>query len=642
MTQKNITVLPAKVELSLEERKILNRNLKFIPECNFLRNVTSFESSNDKFKKSLFLSLIFSGKQQKSSPLYFKHNYSFGNLISKFKWMDNSSLLASIVDKFNYNPPRSSLPKQRCNLTVHEEQILKNLILRKDLVFRATDKNLGIVVLDKEYYISQCLLLLDDKETYRTSSLSENLEKVKFKVYYSICTYVTSSVSKLNDRLKFLKDFLLASYQIKLFQPKSSTAEIQRKITDLKFELPRFYALPKIHKNPVSYRPIVPSFNWITSPISRALSYLLQESVASRFILGPMNYLIDQEYKTIIKDTKSLVNILESLNITDKKCLFITSDITSLYTNIPIADGLNTLKKMDISEKSFTLQLLSFVLFNNFFEFNGTLFQQVKGTAMGTSCAPNYANLYVYFYEVIFIKKFKSNILFYGRYIDDILIILRSDTDLASFKHHFTTMNPYLSFSFVCSPTSVEFLDLEIFKGKQFIVNKKLDFKVHQKAINNYLYLPFDSEHPLEMKKGFIKTELIRYIRNCNNLSDYLNIRNLFIRRLSDRGYPHSFVVDVLSQISYTSRGLYLNNLSIKTINARQSPALYFNLQYNSQNENLKSSIRALFKDWSASEEYLHDFHFNLPKFMVTWNTRPSLRKMLTTKLRDNITLKLS
>ncbi len=555
--------------------------------------------------------------------------------------MDNSQFFASQIEEFNYNPAFKTLPRQKCNLKSDEELVLRNLILRKDLIFRASDKNLGIVILDKDFYTSQCLLLLNDVETYETFPI-EQLENTKLRLFKSISTYITHNVSKLRPDLKFLKDFLLDSYKFNAFKLKPSTEEIQAKITELRFELPRFYALPKIHKKPVAFRPIVPSFNWITSPISRALSHLLQETVASKFILGPINYLVEQEYNTIIKDTKSLVNILESLKITDKKCHFITSDITSLYTNIPIHDGITTLKKMNIVEKKFTLDLLSLVLFNNFFEFNNTLYHQVKGTAMGTSCAPNYANLYVYHYEIAFIKKFKANILFYGRYIDDILIILRSDTDLDIFKRHFTSMNPNLSFSFVHSTTSVEFLDLMIYKGRHFIVDKKLDFKVHQKSINNYLYLPFDSEHPLEMKKGFIKTELIRYIRNCNNLSDYLTVRDLFIQRLSDRGYPHSFVVEILSKISYTSRGLYLNNPKIKPIAQPSTLPVFFNLQFNSQTEAMKNLIKKAYQDWCLSQQYVSDFNLSLPKFMVTWSTRPSLRKLLTTKLRDNLIKKLA
>ncbi|CAH2324775.1 Hypothetical predicted protein, partial [Pelobates cultripes] len=39
--------------------------------------------------------------------------------------------------------------------------------------------------------------------------------------------------------------------------------------------------------------------------------------------------------------------------------------------------------------------LLKFILTHNFFLFQNKYYHQVQGTAMGTSCAPSYANLHL-------------------------------------------------------------------------------------------------------------------------------------------------------------------------------------------------------------------------------------------------------
>lgn len=43
----------------------------------------------------------------------------------------------------------------------------------------------------------------------------------------------------------------------------------------------------------------------------------------------------------------------------------------------------------------FILQLLSFILTRNYFIFEDQHFLQSQGVAMGTSCTPSYANLYL-------------------------------------------------------------------------------------------------------------------------------------------------------------------------------------------------------------------------------------------------------
>ena len=75
----------------------------------------------------------------------------------------------------------------------------------------------------------------------------------------------------------------------------------------------------------------------------------------------------------------------------------ITCDIKSLYTSIPIDLGLKAIeywlnKRSDLIperfSKIFIMELLSFVLQNNYFLFDMTLFIQLIGTFMGASFAP--------------------------------------------------------------------------------------------------------------------------------------------------------------------------------------------------------------------------------------------------------------
>ena len=87
-----------------------------------------------------------------------------------------------------------------------------------------------------------------------------------------------------------------------------------------------------------------------------------------------------------------------------------TLDVTSLYTNIPNQDGINAVAdklrsdptKFGIS--TYILDLLKLVLHNMYFSFNGEHSLQIGCTAMDTSVAPSFANLFMDKFETKTIK----------------------------------------------------------------------------------------------------------------------------------------------------------------------------------------------------------------------------------------------
>ena len=79
----------------------------------------------------------------------------------------------------------------------------------------------------------------------------------------------------------------------------------------------------------------------------------------------------------------------------------VTLDVKSLYTNIPMNEGLHSAARAlvhnrDRSEKPSTaelIQLLRMVLTYNNFEFNGDHYLQISGTVLGTCVAPSFAKI---------------------------------------------------------------------------------------------------------------------------------------------------------------------------------------------------------------------------------------------------------
>jgi hypothetical protein len=196
-----------------------------------------------------------------------------------------------------------------------------------------------------------------------------------------------------------------------------------------KCSIPNFYIIPKVHKIPWQGRPIVASHSWITAPISKFVDYLLT-NVVRKFCY------------TVVKDSKDVINKLEQLkaDFDQKEITIITADVTSLYTMIPHNDGIksvnNLLKEIGNPFTGIVTQFLDIIMNNNFFKYNNKIYHQIKGTAMGTACAPAYANIFLFMLERDVLDQYKQSIWCYWRFLDDVFSVYKGKIDI---NHPFIT-----------------------------------------------------------------------------------------------------------------------------------------------------------------------------------------------------------
>jgi hypothetical protein len=108
----------------------------------------------------------------------------------------------------------------------------------------------------------------------------------------------------------------------------------------------------------------------------------------------------------------------------------ITFDIKDLYVNIPIDETIEIIKTK-LQQKNNTLithqiiSLIRTVLLQNYFTFQQKIYQPEKGISMGSPISSLIAEIFLRNYEDKYIKQFleAKNIIFYARYVEDILII---------------------------------------------------------------------------------------------------------------------------------------------------------------------------------------------------------------------------
>lgn len=204
-----------------------------------------------------------------------------------------------------------------------------------------------------------------------------------------------------------------------------STGIINKELAEfLLLEYPRgptFYTIYKIHKNAENPPgcPIISGIDSFTSRASLVISDYLQPFV--------------NQLPSFLKDTITLLQLIETIQVPERAILT-SIDVESLYSNIPHKKGIevvtNFVNQMypDEQQNKFMMDLLAFLLTHNYFMFGGVHYLQIQGVAMGTTCAPAYANLFLGAWEKEMLEGpllecYTKFIYLYKRYIDDVLLI---------------------------------------------------------------------------------------------------------------------------------------------------------------------------------------------------------------------------
>ncbi|CAF1422265.1 unnamed protein product, partial [Rotaria sp. Silwood1] len=308
-------------------------------------------------------------------------------------------------------------------------------------------------------------------------------------------------------------------------------------------ELAHLYYLPKAHKPGTPLRPIVSGLKHPTVKISKFLDKLLRplfDKIASK--------------TTVTSGFELLKQLLEwsKTNISEDT-LFCTIDVMDLYTMVPQTEGVLLLKKMldHLKLKQIgglkietIIRLSRFVMQNNYFSYNNKFYHQVRGGAMGSPLTLTIANCYMFFYEQQIVKQINNSGGLYFRYIDDIFLAINWPV-----RHLFKQIDRWNRFDENIKlseniGSTANFLDLHIENQDGVLFTS-----IFQKPSYEPYYLPFNSIHPLHMKKNVVFTMLLRTIRYCSTFQAHLNEREKLRMALLLNKYPNKFINEQFNNI---------------------------------------------------------------------------------------------
>ena len=142
--------------------------------------------------------------------------------------------------------------------------------------------------------------------------------------------------------------------------------------------------------------------------------------------------------ESFIYSSHQLISSLQkiSLNRSQPPPCLAEADVVSMYPSIDLNHGLHNINglliKHSIPNRKFIIQLLHWVLHNNFLVYKNHLYLQIKGVAMGTNVAVTFSCLYLSTLESqAYSNLLNSNLpncppILLRRFIDDIASIWHS------------------------------------------------------------------------------------------------------------------------------------------------------------------------------------------------------------------------
>jgi hypothetical protein len=420
------------------------------------------------------------------------------------------------------------------------------------ITVKPSDKNMGLCILDRSWYVAECQRQLGDATTY-TAVPAASIPSLVSALQRQAGELADAWANQLpGDVLKYIRAAAVGPHTV-----------------------PYFYLLPKVHKLPavtrehlhlLKGRPIAACHSWVTNAMSVYLADVLNDTCHKLF-------------SQVLPDSRTLVKLLEQSTVS-RDAYLVTFDVESMYPSINNAEAINACAHAASQcgyHGGMVQELLSFVMQHGYCQFDGSFFKQVKGTVMGTPVAPPYSNIYVAScLEAVAQAQCDYWPSLYKRFIDDGFFVWeRDEASLQAFLQLLNSTLPNMRLTWQYSQSSIDYMDLTITKcmaGTGSTVALKVS--TYQKPHNQYMYIPYHSFHRRGVFKGFIKAELQRYAVTNTLPADFEHMKALFRQRLVDRGYPVSKLLQWFAAVDHSCRVDLLSRPAGSKRLASQPPVL--------------------------------------------------------------------
>jgi len=417
-------------------------------------------------------------------------------------------------------------------------------LIDNNLIVVVADKGFGLTVVTKEWFTEQLRKHINSNNyVLYTSPL--NQEQIRRELYTIIAKFGNKQLSRNLTNL----------------------------VSDIDAVLPEMYVIPKLHKKPVSSRPITPSHKWLTCKAAKWLAKRWQKYADRIFSILPNSLTLINKFSVkFFPETYELVAL----------------DIDNFYPSINAKHAGKTISEYlldcgfinydKIDEFRLEYQVYEWICNNTYVSVLDKIYKQVSGLPMGSPISPVVANLYLAALESKVAKSFRGMTIY--RYLDDVLLLV--DTSILKTyeinylpKALFNEINQHAKPSkFEITITQIgwpiDFLDLVI--DKKFEEVRSDGLKYYQVTFNSFdkpgnlhLYTNPSTFYPRNYVWNWIQGENIRLIRNNSEFSSYDRALNDFIHFLTRRQYPSSIIQRQIAKTKFEERERLLEPVQKKS-----------------------------------------------------------------------------
>nr|VZI16658.1 unnamed protein product [Spirometra erinaceieuropaei] len=383
-----------------------------------------------------------------------------------------------------------------------ERDALKERRADSDLVIVPADKRRSTVVLDRTDYDQKAKSLLEDRQSYVPCE-SNPMKTLTREMNATLLAMENSgAISPIDRRMARAQETALA----------------------------RFYGFPKVHKEGAPLRPIVSLKGTPTYGLAKWLFQRL------KFLTSDSN--------TTVSPSTQFLEKLKGVSLLPSD-IMVSFDVTSLFTSIPQDLAVETIElllreKYDETENRLghaqLIQLLKFCL-KTYFTFDGTIYEQVKGTPMGSPISGLIAEAVLQRLESLVFRHHRPK--FWARYVDDTFVVIERDQVL-TFKEQLNAVFPDIQFTMEEEEENNQLAFLDVLVCRKDCGGLKT--KVFRKATNTTQILNFNSNHPISHKRSCVRALYRRVETHCSEMEDKVAELQYPRRVMRANGYPRNFV----------------------------------------------------------------------------------------------------
>ena len=229
-------------------------------------------------------------------------------------------------------------------------------------------------------------------------------------------------------------------------------------------------------------------------------------------------------------------------------------DVSSLFSNLPLDLTIDiNLRKM-YNEKIINTKLkrdqlkklLELCTKDLHFSFNGKMFRQLDGVAMGSPLGPVIANIFMSELEAELVPKLNDNISVWLRYVDDTFTFLKEE-EIENVKNVLNNFHPKIKFTHeIESDRKISFLDVNI--NRNF--DNSFNTSVFRKPTDTNVYVHWKAHAPKVWKIGTLKGLFRRAFlisSTDENLKSEINFLKEIFMKINK--YPKAVVENTLKSV---------------------------------------------------------------------------------------------